>query len=77
MTATSPTGFSMRDLLASCAAADTISRPPRAPECPEGATKGTRGCAESAATAARAREATTSPHPPDNLTPPPAERPAA
>ncbi|MET8942278.1 hypothetical protein ABZX30_01460 [Streptomyces sp. NPDC004542] len=25
-------GISMRDLLASCAAAETISRPPRAPE---------------------------------------------
>ena len=28
-------GLSMRDLLASCAAADAVSRPPRAPE-PEG-----------------------------------------
>ncbi|MBC7272171.1 MULTISPECIES: hypothetical protein [Streptomyces] len=27
-----PTGVSMRDLLASCAAADLISRPPREPE---------------------------------------------
>lgn len=26
------TGLSMRDLLASCAAADAVSRPPRAPE---------------------------------------------
>ncbi|MFD7132446.1 hypothetical protein [Streptomyces sp. NPDC059894] len=25
-------GFSMRDLLASCAAAEAVSRPPRAPE---------------------------------------------
>jgi hypothetical protein len=27
-----PAGMSMRDLLASCAAADAVSRPPRAPE---------------------------------------------
>jgi hypothetical protein len=27
-------GVSMRDLLASCAAADAVSRPPRAPEPP-------------------------------------------
>ncbi|GKQ34318.1 hypothetical protein [Streptomyces sp. A012304] len=27
-------GVSMRDLLASCAAADAVSRPPRAPESP-------------------------------------------
>lgn len=31
-----PAGVSMRDLLASCAAAEAISRPPREPE-PEGA----------------------------------------
>jgi hypothetical protein len=29
-----PAGASMRDLLASCAAADAVSRPPRAPEPP-------------------------------------------
>ncbi|WP_163010701.1 hypothetical protein [Streptomyces dangxiongensis] len=27
-----PAGVSMRDLLASCAAADAVSQPPRAPE---------------------------------------------
>lgn len=31
-------GVSMRDLLASCAAADAVSRPPRAPEPREQAT---------------------------------------
>ncbi|MET9142634.1 hypothetical protein ACFUCQ_29000 [Streptomyces sp. NPDC057197] len=30
------TGVSMRDLLASCAAAEAVSRPPRAPEPAEG-----------------------------------------
>ncbi|MEV7686453.1 hypothetical protein ACFW1F_22685 [Streptomyces bungoensis] len=29
---TEATGVSMRELLASCAAADAVSRPPRAPE---------------------------------------------
>ncbi|MFI9242426.1 hypothetical protein ACIGXF_07520 [Streptomyces sp. NPDC053086] len=29
-----PAGVSMRDLLASCVAADAVSRPPRAPEPP-------------------------------------------
>ncbi|WP_107471156.1 hypothetical protein [Streptomyces monashensis] len=68
MTATSPTRVSMHELLASCAAADAVSRPPKDFECPEGATKGARGTA---------RETTTPPHPPDDLTPPPAERKAA
>ncbi|MEU6664578.1 hypothetical protein [Streptomyces sp. NPDC046727] len=45
-----PTGVSMHDLLASCAAADVISRPPR-PERPEGATA-----------TAWARPAPTAPH---------------
>jgi hypothetical protein len=58
MTATSPTRVSMHELLASCAAADAISRPPQRPE-------GARGTA---------RPATPPPHPPNNLTPPPAER---
>ncbi|WP_202516449.1 hypothetical protein [Streptomyces sp. SID161] len=30
-----PTGVSMRDLLASCAAADAVSRPPQPPLAPE------------------------------------------
>lgn len=55
MTATSPTGVSMHDLLASCAAADVVSRPP----CPEGA----RGRAEHAATAADVPPAVTDPRP--------------
>ncbi|MGW0768565.1 hypothetical protein [Streptomyces sp. NPDC002676] len=36
------TGVSMRDLLASCAAADAVSRPPREPE-PETPRKPVRG----------------------------------
>ncbi|POX62225.1 hypothetical protein C3492_18435 [Streptomyces sp. Ru62] len=49
---------SMRDLLAACAAADAVSRPPR-PEHPEGA----RG--EHAGTAGWTRPAGTAPQPPD------------
>jgi hypothetical protein len=67
MTATSPTRVSMHELLASCAAADAISRPPRAPECPAGA-QGARGTA---------RETTTQPYPHDDLPRSPAERSAA
>ncbi|MGW2029015.1 MULTISPECIES: hypothetical protein [Streptomyces] len=48
---------SMRDLLAACAAADAISRPPR-PELLEAARD------EPAATVARTRPATPSPRPP-------------
>lgn len=62
MTAPTPAGVSMHDLLASCEAAKAVSCPPRAPEeRPNGA----RGCAEPAATAARARSAATNPQPPD------------
>ncbi|KUN30462.1 hypothetical protein AQJ11_11920 [Streptomyces corchorusii] len=49
---------SMRDLLAACAAADAVSRPPR-PEHPDGA----RGPAEQMADAAWARPAETAPQP--------------
>lgn len=55
---TTATGVSMRDLLASCAAAKAVSRPPRAPERPEGA-KGARGTA---------RPATVDPQPHDGTT---------
>ncbi|MBX7547256.1 hypothetical protein ABZX95_35700 [Streptomyces sp. NPDC004232] len=58
MTATGPTRVSMHELLASCAAADAISRPPERPE-------GARGTARPAATA---------PQPPDDLPRSPAER---
>ncbi|MGN5379858.1 hypothetical protein ACQ4WX_29360 [Streptomyces lasalocidi] len=61
MTATGPTRVSMHELLASCAAADAVSRPPERPE-------GARGTA---------RETTTRPHPHDDLPRSPAERPAA
>ncbi|MQY35328.1 hypothetical protein SRB17_33020 [Streptomyces sp. RB17] len=61
MTATSPTGVSMHDLLASCEAAKTVSCPPRDPE----ARPQARGRAEHPATAAGARPATANPQPPD------------
>ncbi|MER6024926.1 hypothetical protein [Streptomyces sp. NPDC001851] len=58
-------GVSMRDLLASCAAAKTVSTPPRAAEArPEGP----RGPVEHAATAARARPVLTAPRSPDGTT---------
>ncbi|CAM5450364.1 MULTISPECIES: hypothetical protein [Streptomyces] len=52
---------SMRDLLAACAAADAVSRPPR-PEHPDGA----RGPAEQVAAAAWTRPAETAPQPSDS-----------
>lgn len=39
---------SMRDLLASCAAADAVSTPPGAPKAPEPAAEGAGGAGESA-----------------------------
>ncbi|MFB7505102.1 hypothetical protein [Streptomyces broussonetiae] len=74
MTAPSPTGVSMRDLLASCAAADAISRPPGPEERPEAA----RGPAVPPAAAACARADTTGPQPNDGpATAPPTPRAAA
>ncbi|KOV59451.1 hypothetical protein ADK64_33325 [Streptomyces sp. MMG1121] len=73
MTATTPTGVSMRDLLASCAAADAISRPPRVEERPEAV----RDRAEHTAAAACARAAATEPRANDGPSRHPAERPAA
>ncbi|WP_189958496.1 hypothetical protein [Streptomyces alanosinicus] len=44
MSATTPAGVSMHDLLAACAAAEAVSRPPRSPEHPEEAEgRGARG----------------------------------
>ncbi|MFF8725499.1 hypothetical protein ACF073_03270 [Streptomyces sp. NPDC015171] len=40
-----PAAVSMRDLLASCAAADAVSRPPRPAERPEGARRAVRAAA--------------------------------
>ncbi|WP_225099757.1 hypothetical protein [Streptomyces sp. CoH27] len=77
MSATTPTRVSMHALLASCAAADAISRPPRDFECPEGATKGARGGAGHAAAAVCARPAATDPQPPDDPARHPVERKAA
>lgn len=55
-------GVSMRDLLASCAAAEAVSRPPRAPEPlpesrPEARATGLRPAPPSARTAQGRREA--------------------
>ncbi|WP_078630297.1 hypothetical protein [Streptomyces roseochromogenus] len=52
MPAPSPTGVSMRDLLAACAAAEAVSRPPQRPE-----------EARDGVEHAGARPAATAPHP--------------
>ncbi|MEV6112296.1 hypothetical protein AB0L59_07150 [Streptomyces sp. NPDC052109] len=57
-----PTGVSMRDLLASCAAAKAVSAPPRSPEARSAQA---RGRSELAAPAAAARPARTNPRTPD------------
>ncbi|WP_369391364.1 hypothetical protein AB5J72_29930 [Streptomyces sp. CG1] len=62
MPATGPTGISMHDLLAACAAAETISRPPEHPEREQ--REGARDCAESAANPPQtADDRSTRPHP--------------
>ncbi|WP_432134979.1 MULTISPECIES: hypothetical protein [unclassified Streptomyces] len=64
---TAPSAVSMSDLLASCAAAEAVSRPPAAPAAPAGAAS--EGAAESpCGSAAWARPATTLRHPKGDAT---------